>query len=528
MTEDSFFKRRTLPPFPPDKNVKEEPPIIPTKIGPYSVETLLNRGGMSLLYLGTHPETHDPIAIKVLSPKFLSHPEMTRRFLNEAEIIAMTDHPNIIKLFGYGEWEKGLYIAMEFIQGVSLRQYLLQNPLTLKRALEIILEIAYALCHLHTHGVIHRDLKPENILIDDEGLVKVIDFGIAQLLDQNNSADELQKKRLVGTPVYMSPEQRENPENVSYPSDIYSLGIIAYELVLGKLSHGKVHLSLMPKGLQKVLGKALQTNVKDRYQDIVDFISDLSAYLHSSNLEKDRKASDQIGEFFEKLQESQFKISCKEAPSWQFADIGLAHHRAINISSVYCEFLNLSENRYGVLLAESTEGGAQGLMLISYLKGFLKGMNYENHTLPEIANAINNHLISSQLDQAFTFLGLILEPDHNHFSFISCGSGPLWIIPKDKGRSIEKLSSSNLALGVEANFSFEEKTRHWEEGETLIICPLSSIENVFTSEQFEHSLQENRSFSPQKQVEAILRKAKSYSPKYLEEHSSTILSIYRK
>lgn len=526
MNEESFFKRRTLPPFPPDKDARDIPERIPSKIGPYSIETLLNRGGMSLLYLGTHPETRDPIAVKVLSPKFISHPEMTKSFLTEAEIIALADHPNIIKLFGYGEWEEGLYIAMEFIQGVSLRQYLMQNPLSLKRALELILEISYALCHLHTHGVIHRDLKPENILINEEGQVKVIDFGIAQLIDQRKTIDELQKKRLVGTPIYMSPEQRENPENVSYPSDIYSLGIIAYELVLGKLSHGKIHLSLMPKGLQKVLGKALQTEVKERYQDIVDFISDLSAYLHSSNLEKEKKASDQVGEFFEKMQELQFKIGCKDTPSWPFAEIGIVQHRSTAISPIYCEFLTFPNNTFAFLMAESTEGGPQGLLFISYLKGFLKGMHFEKFSLSEIAAAINDHFTTHQMDETFTFFGLILDPNFNLLSCISCGLGPLWIISeKDK---IEKLSFKNIALGIEKDFAFESLSHSFQKGDMLVVCPLSSIEKVFTSEQFEHILQENRNFPPQKLVEAILRKAKSFSPKYLEEHPSTVLSIFRK
>ena len=107
---------------------------------------------------------------------------MVKRFLAEAKIIAIADHPNIVRLHQSGRWEEGLYIAMEYVQGISLRQYLQKVPLSIKRALEIILEIAYALCHLHTHHVIHRDLKPENILITQEGKVKVIDFGIAQLL----------------------------------------------------------------------------------------------------------------------------------------------------------------------------------------------------------------------------------------------------------------------------------------------------------------------------------------------------------
>ena len=107
---------------------------IPEKIGPYKVEALLEKGGMSYLYLAIHPETKDPITIKVLFPEFLSNPEMVQRFLREAAIIALADHPNIVKLYGQGEWEGGLYIAMEFIQGISLKQYLLRNLISMKHA----------------------------------------------------------------------------------------------------------------------------------------------------------------------------------------------------------------------------------------------------------------------------------------------------------------------------------------------------------------------------------------------------------
>jgi len=250
---DEFYRRTTVGETELDKGTPLAPPPTPSYIGPYKIESLLEKGGMSLLYLGTHPDTGEPTTIKVLSPKFITREDVIQRFLHEAEIIAIANHPNIVKLSGYGEWEKGLYIAMEFIEGPSLRQYLLRHPISLKQAIEIIIDIAYALCHLHTHGVIHRDLKPENILVTEGGSIKVIDFGIAQLLERPKE----EHPKVVGTPIYMSPEQKDNPASVTYSSDIYSLGIIAYELILGKLSHGRIHLSLMPKGIQKILSKVV-------------------------------------------------------------------------------------------------------------------------------------------------------------------------------------------------------------------------------------------------------------------------------
>jgi serine/threonine protein kinase len=271
---------------------KDVTPLLPKKIGPYKIESLLKKGGMSFLYLGVHPESARPIVIKVLSPKFIKNEIVMQRFLKEADIIRLSNHPNIIKLYGEGKWDQGLYIAMEFIQGISLKQFLLEKSLSLKKALEIVLQVAYALCHLHSHGVIHRDLKPENILITENGEIKVIDFGIAQLIDEEIS----ETKHFIGTPVYMSPEQKEDPTKVSFASDIFSLGVLTYELILGKLSHGIINLSLIPKKLRGILEKALAPDPKKRYSDIVDFITDLSEYIRSYAEMEEKKNEEKYDE----------------------------------------------------------------------------------------------------------------------------------------------------------------------------------------------------------------------------------------
>lgn len=300
----------------------------------------MDQGGMSLLYLAQDPLSAAPIVVKTLSKKFLSNAEITGRFLAEAEIIKLADHPNIVRLYGSGQWEGGLYIAMEYVEGTSLRHYLQKTPISLKGALEIILGIAYALCHLHTHHVIHRDLKPENILITKEGNVKVIDFGIAQLLYTEGNG-EAETHRFIGTPIYMSPEQREEPQKASYPSDIYSLGIVAYEVIMGRISQGQVHLSLLPRGLQKIIARALLPDPAERYHDTVDFISDISQYFYSSQFEKEKRPQDPLIDEVDELlklargvlqpsiptwEGYELKLTCRAAPSrvaWRWFDQGL-------------------------------------------------------------------------------------------------------------------------------------------------------------------------------------------------------------
>jgi len=529
--DDDFHKQHTLAGIPKDFIIISGETPVPKMIGPYKIECLLEKGGMSILYLGTHPETNEPTTIKVLLPRFLSNPDVVQRFLTEAEIIAMTDHPNIVKLYGHGEWEGGLYIAMEYIQGVSLRQTLLQSPISLKRALEIIIDIAYALCHLHTHGVIHRDLKPENILITETGQVKVIDFGIAQLLTEKTSVDAPAKQKLIGTPTYMSPEQRENPENVSYPSDIYSLGIIAYELVLGKLSHGHIHLSLMPKGLHKILNKVLQFQPQDRYQDIVDFITDVSSYLNSTSLHKENKASDQLTEMLENLHLAQEVLVPSKTPNWNDLEIGLSTQKNLGSHGIYFDFFSLPNDSYGILIAETSAKSAEGLIYSALFCGMVQSLKPLADKPIELATMLNTLIHSNEINQIFTVQYLSLFPKENRLQYLTCGYGNLWKI--DKAGNTFKIGAHNIAIGINPEIKIIDVSSPWEKGDTLILgtqLPIPSDEtmtNEFSEQLFQQMLTELVSTNSQKIVEALLRKIKLSLGKLCQERSPSLICIRR-
>lgn len=528
MVEPDFSKQETLPaavgPIPSaDK--------IPEKIGPYKVEALLEKGGMSLLYLGTHPETKDPITIKVLFPEFVSNPEMVQRFLREAEIIEMTDHPNIVKLYGQGEWEGGLYIAMEFVQGISLRQYLLRNLISLKHALELVMEISMALCHLHAHGVIHRDLKPENILVTESGGIKVIDFGIAQLLTEGQR-DPGSQRRLIGTPIYMSPEQKNDPESTSYPSDIYSLGIITYELVLGKLSHGQIHLSIMPKGLQKILVKSLQQNPDDRYQDIVDFMTDVAAYLHSPALLKENKELDPLSDLSESLRHAQHSLVPQEPPHWPQIEVGLASYKSLGIANLYYDYFSLPDYTYGIIIGEPSVKGSPGIVYTSVLRGMVRALCQLTKKPVEMTTVLNALLIDDPMKQRFSFSYLVLVPKDNCFRFISCNSGHLWYLPHGSN-SLKPVISKNPSLGLEPLMPFTEVEHAWNPGDSLLFYASLGGEELnkeplFSLDQLNSSLQETIQENSQKQADGILRKAKIKLSRTADERSIVLFSILRK
>ena len=530
MTEDEFHKQNTLP----GRNLEQDPSskeldlsTVPEKIGPYYIESFLEKGGMSMLYLGIHPETKDSIAIKVLSPKFVSNPEMVERFLNEASIIGITDHPNIVKLYGQGEWEQGLYIAMEFIQGVSLLEFLNHHPMSLKKALETILEIAYALCHLHTHGVIHRDLKPENILLDENNVIKIIDFGIAQLISEMKGSSTF-----MGTPIYMSPEQRANPKDVSYPSDIYALGIIAYELITGKLSHGKIQLSLIPKGLQKILGKTLQPEAYNRYQDVVDFIGDISNYLESKTLLKERGVSDHLHELSEKLVETQLRLLPNKAPNWEKMTIGLAAHRGDKAPGIYYDFLKVSQNSYSIILAEPSIISIEEILYVSVLRGMVRSLSHLNAKPHELISTLNELLVKDSMDQMFTLSLLSLRPNDNQLEFISCGYSNLWY-KSAESKNLKILKSKDLAIGIDLNTEYRAIKQSWHVGDLLVLNTFSAMKTEankklnFSEDLFESTLQENLYKPPQKIADTLLRKAKAHNKKGYQEHSLAVACISR-
>lgn len=480
------------------------------RLGPYKIESPLQSGGMSLLYLATDCENNLPVVVKVLLPKFTSNPDIVERFLREAEILALVDHPNIVKMCSHGKWEEGYYISLEFIRGGSLRQYLMNTPLSLKRALEMILEIAYAICHLHTHGIIHRDLKLENILVTEEGHIKLIDFGIAQLLDDVKGEEcEVFRHRTIGTPVYMSPEQLENPDNVSYPSDIYSLGIISYELVLGKFSQGHVHLSLMPKGLQRILSKALQPNPKERYQDIVDFIADLSGYLNSDVLQKERKVGDRAGELFDNLQQAIKNLFPKIVPNGGPLESGLAVNVPSLQDGIYGDVLELDPDSFAFVFGESLAEDAKGILLNATMRGLVRASLKKEMRLSEFASLINRYLLEDPTSEPFALCCLVFSKKQKHISFISCGYGALWHVPRNT-KSPQRILVKNSYL--KSNETFSEVVFPFEVGDQLLLYG-STEKTADIEAMLSKTFSEQDDLLPQQKAEALIHKLKMMSGK---------------
>jgi serine/threonine protein kinase len=278
-----------------------------TELAHYNIISLLGSGGMGEVYLAEDTRLRRKVALKMLAPELTLNQRGLRRFEQEAQAASALNHPNILTIYEFGEANGMHFIASEFIEGVTLRRKILVGKLDLSVAVDIAIQIASALAAAHASGIVHRDIKPENVIVRTDGIVKVLDFGIAKLGEQRlgesvrrsgmtvtSSISEV--GMVMGTARYMSPEQARGVD-VDARSDIFSLGSVMYELVTGKSAfEGETASDVIaeilkveppppaelapevPPEIERIIGKALRKDRDNRYQNVKDLLIDLQDY----------------------------------------------------------------------------------------------------------------------------------------------------------------------------------------------------------------------------------------------------------
>ncbi|XHR31300.1 MAG: protein kinase [Chthoniobacteraceae bacterium] len=232
---------------------------------------LLGRGGMGAVYKARHKGLDRWVALKILPATTHRNPSFAERFSREARALARLDHPNIVTVYDSGEVNGLYFFIMEYVDGANLRQVLTSGKMSPAQALAIVPQICDALQYAHDKGIVHRDIKPENILIDKAGRVKIADFGIAKIMGREARDFTLTSTEdVMGTPAYMAPEQVEHPSEVDHRADIFSLGVVFYQMLTGELPLGrfappsrKVHIDVR---LDEVVLRALEKEPERRYQ----------------------------------------------------------------------------------------------------------------------------------------------------------------------------------------------------------------------------------------------------------------------
>lgn len=251
-------------------------------VGSYEIVGLLGQGGMATVYKAYHARLRRHVALKMIHAGLVEDPQFVLRFEREAQIIAALDHPHIVPVYDYAEYNGQPYLVMKFVEGQTLKQYTAKNAVDAQSVLSLMQPIASALDYAHGQGVLHRDVKPSNILLDAQTTAYLTDFGLARLFE--NADSTISQSMLLGTPAYMSPEQAQGGVSVDYHSDLYSFGVVLYEMIVGQVPftsgtphvviHDQIYRELpapremnpnVPERVETVLLKALDKRPEMRY-----------------------------------------------------------------------------------------------------------------------------------------------------------------------------------------------------------------------------------------------------------------------
>ena len=268
--------------------------------GRYEITELIGVGGMAEVYKGIDVMDHKDVAIKILKKEYAENEDFLRRFRNESKAIAVLSHPNIVKIYDVGFSEKIQYIVMEYIDGITLKEYIEEEKvLTWKDTVHFVIQILRALHHAHDKGIVHRDIKPQNIMMFTDGTIKVMDFGIAKFArEEGKTATD----QAIGSVHYISPEQASG-DVTDARSDIYSVGAMMYEMLTGSKpfdNDNPVAIAVMhmqdiperpralnpdiPDGLEEIVLRAMEKNPEDRYQSTAEMMSDIDAFKVNPNM----------------------------------------------------------------------------------------------------------------------------------------------------------------------------------------------------------------------------------------------------
>ena len=253
----------------------------------YKFLEFIDRGGMGAVYKAVQKSLNRTVAVKLLPQVHRNKESFAERFKREAHALALLNHPHIIAVHDFGETPDGqMYYAMEFVAGKDLQHLLKSDPPEARQIIKIITQVCEALQFAHEHGIVHRDIKPANILIDERGNVKVADFGLAKVMGPQ-AVDYTATGMTIGTPDYIAPEALDQSKDIDHRADIYSLGVMIYELFTGHVPKGVWEppsiRSGADKGIDAVVSKAMQNNPEKRYQHVSDMTQVLEKLFKNSH-----------------------------------------------------------------------------------------------------------------------------------------------------------------------------------------------------------------------------------------------------
>jgi len=432
----------------------EKPPLPGVKIGDYTVISQIGFGGMGIIMKASAPDS-SLVALKIIKSEHMHSQSLVQRFIKEMKISSMLNHKNIASFLGGGVDNFGHnYFAMEFIDGINLHDLLAKNAISLSLALNIFTQLCTGLAYAHSQNIIHRDIKPENIIINKKGIVKIIDFGIARL-DRTNATSMTMTNVIMGSPIYMSPEQKSDFKHVDSRTDIYAAGAVFYEMLSGAMPGGLLRMDIIPKNLRSIVEKAIAYDVKERYTSAKSILKDLDSYMNNKNFARDQKAIRKIEDNIKLRQILIRSFYPEKIPEVTGLDIADFYIPAEGIGGNYYDYIKINETYTAILVGNIFDYvDVEAALFLAMLRSVFRMIAKESTDPGVTLKKLNDVLSTERFNTLALFSYIIFNSKTKTASIATAGYRPIMILRKG-AKSFIDIQCDDIAIGMIENYNYE-------------------------------------------------------------------------
>ncbi len=508
-------------------------PLLGQKIGNFTVVAEISTGGMGKIIRGVS-EKGKNAAIKIMKPEHCSNESLVTRFQQELKIVSMLDHKNIAKILEWGIDDGRQYFAMEYVEGESLRELIEREPVPIEKAVGICTSVSSALQYAHSRMVVHRDIKPENILLTKKGDVKLVDFGIARIIDDSQTRLTLTNVAM-GSPLYMSPEQKSDFRHVDHRADVYSLGVVLYEMISGELPGGLLRMDLIPEGLRQIILRATAYKVEERYPSISEFRTDLENYLNTGSIRQDQCAINEIGENV-KLRNVLMELLYQNSPPpFPGLEFDFFYMPAAGVGGNYYEFIKISGTKLGILVGNVFDRpDVKSALFLTMIRSFLhvasKGESSPGKTLAALNNLITRDS-GVVFDRFAVFSYVVFDSETKLLSLATAGYRPTSVLKAGES-SVQRFSPEGFGLGIAENAEFKELQIQLGSGDMVFLSSSGIAETcsldgkTFGEERLDKAVIENRGKTVPELIESVQKEIERFGAGMAQQDDIT-LAIFK-
>jgi len=490
----------------------ENPPDAGTRIGDYTVISQIGFGGMGLI-MKASAENGSLVALKIIKSEHINNQSLVDRFQQEMKISSMLHHQNVAEILGWGVDNTGRhYFAMEFVDGKNIRSLLEEKAINLNMALDIFTQLCTGLEYAHSKNVIHRDIKPENIILDCNNILKIVDFGIARI--DNDKHNMTMTNVVMGSPIYMSPEQKSDFKHVDNRTDIYAAGAVFYEMLSGEMPGGLLRIDLIPENLRSIVEKTIAYNVEERYSNTNEILKDIVLYKQGGCITRDQKAIHKIEDNVKLRQALIDSFYPEENPAVSGLDLDAFYIPAEGIGGNYYDYITIDDTHTGILVGNLfDQPDVEAALFLAMLRSAFRIFAGDSIDPEVTLKKLNDFMSGERFDYFAVFSYMIFDNLTKEISVATAGYKPVMVLKEGVDKFVN-LQPKGVGIGIMENYDYESIKMTLNSNDLILLysAGLAKIKN-----------REGKTFGDERLHRLILANAEKSSEEIIEGIKNTIL-----